>query len=99
MQSEEMTPPRVEGSYLLVVTDEDEVLACFAQGGDGVGLQHLCSLLYDHQTGTHFLQNFAELGCSCCCHANDLMEVTWLTLDLFVFIILQLVSMLPALAN
>lgn len=61
-------------SYLLVVSDEDEVLACLAQRGDGVGLEDLRSLLYDHQARTHRLQNFPVLGRPCCCHANNLME-------------------------
>lgn len=60
-------------SYLLVVSNEDEVLACFTQCGDGVGLENLCSLFYNHQTWTHVLQNFTELGRPCGCHANNLM--------------------------
>lgn len=63
---------RSTGLQLLVVSDEDEMLACFAQCGDGVGLENLCSLFYDHQTWTHFLQNSAVFCCPCCCHANNL---------------------------
>lgn len=78
-------PPRVLGiialfvcvvSYLLVVSDEDEVLACLAQCGDRVGLKNLSSLFYNHQTWTHVLQNLTELGCACCCHANNLKDST-----------------------
>lgn len=61
-------------SYLLVVSDEDEVLARFAQCGDSVGLQNLGSLFYNHQTWTHFLQNFTVLGRPCGCHADNLMD-------------------------
>lgn len=57
-----------------MVSDEDQVLARLAQCGDGVGLENLCSLLYDHQTWTHFLQSSAELGRPGCCHANNLMD-------------------------
>lgn len=60
--------------YLLVVSNKDEVLACLAQCGDGVGLENLCSLFYNHQTWTHFLQKCAELGCPGRCHANNLMD-------------------------
>lgn len=58
--------------YLLVVANQDEVLARFTQGGDGVSLKNLCGLLYDHQPWLHFLQECSELGCPGCCHANNL---------------------------
>ena len=60
--------------YLLVVSDEDEVLTLWVQRGDGVGLQHLSSLLHYHQPRTHFLQDLTELGCPCGRHADDLID-------------------------
>ena len=59
--------------YLLVVSDEDEVLTLWVQRGDGVGLQHLSSLLHYHNPRTHFLQDLTELGRPCGRHADDLI--------------------------
>jgi len=64
----------VRGWYLLVVSDEDEVLARFAQRRDDVSLQNLRGFFHNHQAWTHFLQNTTELGCPGCCHANNLMD-------------------------
>lgn len=62
------------GRYLLVVSDEDEVLAFFAQCRDGVSLQNLCSFLHDHDARTDTLQNAPELGCPRRRHADNLMD-------------------------
>lgn len=62
-------------SYLLVVSNENEVLAGFAQRSDGVGFQNLCSLFNHHKTRTYFLQSFTELSRPSCCHANHLERI------------------------
>lgn len=58
--------------HLLVVANEDEVLAIFAQRGDGVSLKNFCSLLDDHQTRLQLLQDLPVFGRSCGRHPNDL---------------------------
>lgn len=62
--------------HLLMVTDEDEVLAFPAQRGDGVSLENFRSLLDDHQAGLQLLQDFPVFGCSRGRHPNDLSGTT-----------------------
>lgn len=40
-------------AYLLVVPNQNEVLASFAQCGNGVGLKDLCSLFHNDDPGLH----------------------------------------------
>lgn len=74
---QEAVPAGVRCPHLLMVADEDEVLAFLAQRGDGVSLENFCSLLYDHQTGLQLLQDFPVFGCSCGRHPNDLLGTMW----------------------
>ena len=61
---------RVGGAYLLVVSNEDEVLAGSAQGGDGVSLQNLGSFLHDDDAGPDLLQGPSVFGGPCGRHAD-----------------------------
>ncbi len=57
--------------YLLVISDQNEVLAGFAEGGDGVRLQHLCRLFHDHQSRLQLLQSLSVFSRSCGGHTHD----------------------------
>lgn len=54
-----------------MIPDQDEVLAGFAEGGDGVRLQHLRRLLHDHQSGLQLLQSLSVFSRSCGGHTHD----------------------------
>lgn len=49
-------------AYLLVVPNQNEVLASFAQGGNGVGLKDFSSLFQDDDPRLHLLQDLAIFG-------------------------------------
>lgn len=77
-------------SYLLMISNENEVFACVAQRGDCVGFQHFCSLLHNHHRGLDLLQDTSVFGRPCRCHANDLRNTVkyengryWLILSIF----------------
>lgn len=48
--------------YLLVVPNQNEVLASFAQCGNGVGLKDFSSLFHNDNPRLYLLQNLAILG-------------------------------------
>lgn len=45
-----------------MVPNQNEVLASFAQCGNGVGLKDLCSLFHNDDPGLHLLQDLAVFG-------------------------------------
>lgn len=49
-------------SYLLVISNEDEVLAIFTQSSNGVSLKHLCCLFYNDNLWPYVLQDPSVFG-------------------------------------
>ena len=60
------------GAQLLVVPNQNEVLASLAQCGNGVGLKDFSCLFHNDNTRLHLLQNLAVFGSTCGCHSDDL---------------------------
>lgn len=50
------------GCYLLVISNEDEMLASFTQSSNGVSLKHLCCLFYNDNSWLYFLQDLTVFG-------------------------------------